>query len=39
MKISATSGKISENIGKCRKNENIADPDFDDNIANIAILS
>jgi len=39
-------GNIGENIGKCRKhekqcckNENIADPDFEDNITNIEILS
>jgi hypothetical protein len=46
MKISATSGKISENVVRMKNNvvrmkisENIADPDFEDNIANIEILS
>jgi len=45
-KISATSGKISENVVRMKNNvvrtkisENIADPDFADNITNIAILS
>jgi hypothetical protein len=45
-KISATSGKISENAVRMKNNvvrmkisENIADPDFEDNITNITILS
>jgi hypothetical protein len=44
-KISATSGKLSKtgvrmknNVVKMKISENIADLDFEDNIANIAIL-
>jgi len=32
-------GKWRKNEKQCCKNENIADPDFEDNIANIVILS
>jgi hypothetical protein len=46
MKISATSGKISKNVIRMKNNfvrmkisENIADLDFEDNIANIEILT
>jgi hypothetical protein len=45
-KISATSGKISENVVRMKNNvvrmkisKNIVDPDFEDNIDNIEILS
>ena len=46
MKTSATSGKKSENVVGMKNNvvrmkisKNIADPDFEDNIDNIEILS
>jgi len=45
-KILATSGKISENVVRMKNNvvrmkisKNIVDPDFEDDITNIAILS